>query len=335
MKSYRSLLVLFILAFLSCEGDTTKITLVDLSVNQVDILFVSETDGLPQVFAVFDTTFDPIINVVAGATYGQFGAIDPSWANDGRKFAFTDLQQAQGGVLTHSNIYIRNMDSTRTFESAIRRVTYSPIEVDTLGNVYTVLNLRPDWNSQSNRLVYISNRDSLFKIFITSISDSLTGDTIPLALTDANNPIDINCYPSFSPDGSKIVYSQSNGAIEEIWIMNFDGTNKSPLVQNGASINARPRFSPSGDKISFYSTLWKSGIDSIQIYTINPDGSGLDTLTTSGVNYDPAWSPDGQQIIYAIRTLSGKGYIHIMNRDGTNQHRLIDDSRAYYPIWRP
>lgn len=335
MKYFGILITILIIALSSCDGDPVEIITVDLSKNQIDLLFVSESEGLPLVYAVFDTTFDPIINVVTGTLFGQYGAIDPTWSHDGRKFAYVNLQLVQSGVITHSNIYIRNMDSTRTFDSAIRRVTFSPLIIDTLGNIYTTLNLRPDWHQESNRMVYISNRDSIFKIFITSISDSLTGDTIPFALTDASNPIDINCYPSFSPDGSKILYTQKNGNAEEIWIMNFDGSGKMPLVQNGASINARPRFSPSGDKISFYSTLWRNGIDSVQIYTINPDGSGLDTLTTSGFNYDPAWSPDGQQIVYAVRTLSGKGYIYIMNRDGTQSRRLIDNNRAYYPIWRP
>ncbi len=337
MKRIRNLILIFLISgWTACDGDGFEVITVDLSKTQIDLLFVSESEGIPQVYAVMDTSFEPIINVVSGLAFGAFGTVDPTWSTDGRKFAFTDYQLLQGGRITHSNIYIRNMDSTRSLSTALRRVTYSPVIVDTLGNVTAALNLRPDWHSDTERLVFISNRDSVFKVYLVTVdNDSLAGDTLPQSLTDETIAIDVNCYPSFSPDGQKIIYTRKNGATEEIWSMNLSGGNQTPLVVNGASINSRPRYSPAGDKIAFYSTLWKNNFDSLQVYTVNADGSGLDTITTSGNNYDPAWSPDGSQMVFAVRTLSGRGYIYIMNADGSGQRKLISDRASYYPIWRP
>jgi Tol biopolymer transport system component len=223
--------------------------------------------------------------------------------------------------------------------NAFTLATNSPYVIDSNGIHYGTLNMRPDWSHHTNEMVFISDRDSVFNIFKTTISDSLTGDTLPTVLTDVFDKIDVYCYPSFSPDGSKIVYTSKKSGNEEIWVMNSDGSNKTQLTDNNASINSRPRFSPSGDKISFFSSMWVDGNDSLQIYTMDPNGANLDTVTTSGNNSDPSWSPDGNEIVFAKRGGSSskpRSYIYIIGRNGQNSRKLIDgDSKAYYPAWRP
>src|SRR6516164_10542124 len=68
-----------------------------------------------------------------------------------------------------------------------------------------------------------------------------------------------------------------------------------------------------------------------QIYTINPDGTGLAQLT-----HEPApriaarwpnWSPDGSRILFVrFNTSNGAGRIWIMNANGTGQHQLTSDA---------
>ncbi|HRW06613.1 MAG TPA: SH3 domain-containing protein [Caldilineaceae bacterium] len=74
-----------------------------------------------------------------------------------------------------------------------------------------------------------------------------------------------------------------------------------------------------------------------QIYAVNPDGSGLTALTrpvTALVdelpsNVSPAWSPDGQQIIYLSNRNSiesaGAWHLWVMNADGSEQRMLPID----------
>lgn len=300
----------------------------DLTKVHPDLLFVSESPGSQHIYAVHDTARGDLLDV----SYNDF-ELDPTWEKSGRIFAYTNIHlfNSSTGQPAHSNIYIRHMDS-----SSITPITYSKYYQDTNRVIKGLtLNLRPDWSLNTSEVVFISNRDSLFNIYKTTISDTLYGDTLPTKLTDINDKINIFCHPSWSPDGSKIVYTSSKTGNEEIWIMNADGTGKTQLTDLNSSITGRPRFSPSGDKIAFYSSYLKDGNDSLNIFTMNPNGTGIQKVTQSGNNIDPAWTPDGNRIVYSKRT-STRGYIYLINRDGTEEKKMISkDSRAYYPIWRP
>lgn len=340
MKKYKcflEILLTFILSLQSCKGDKVDFISVDLSKVQVDILFVSESPGIQKIFAVQDTTFEDVVDVIY--SYETNGILDPTWSADGRKFAFTDISvMTSSGYPYHSNISIMNMDSVGT-DNVIVPVTYSEFGFDTNGIAFKTLNLRPDWSLNTNQMVFISNRDSIFNVYLTGITDSLFGDSTLLKLTDESDKIDINCFPSFSPDGSKILYTSGKSGNKEIWVMNSDGSNKQRLTYTGSNINSRPRFSPLNDRISFFSNMWINGNDSLQIYTMDINGTDLDTITRSGNNYDPAWSPDGNEIIFAKKVGSPphvKGYIYIIGKNGQNERKLIKgDSKADYPIWRP
>ena len=94
--------------------------------------------------------------------------------------------------------------------------------------------------------------------------------------------------PSWSPDGNQItfVHERSDRPEDEICVMNADGTDRY-LLTDGSD----PDWGKCG-KIVF-----AGGTD---LWTINPDGSGLQRLT-----YDPEsetypeWSPDAHQIAFS------------------------------------
>lgn len=337
MKFYFSPLcigMLIVFIGTGCDKSEYKVPILDLTKNQVDILFVSETAGLQQIFAVQDTALNKVWNVTAAV--GQWGVLDPAWSGNPRRYAFSSLQWVRSDYYPFvSNIYILNMDSASTVKKRITPITYDTLRIDSNHIYLEAINLRPDWSLNGSRIVYISNRTGRFEIYITAVSDSLTGDSIPKKLTDSTDKINIYCCPSFSPDGTKILYTSSSSGFEEIWMMDTSGANKIKLTNTGATITRRPRFSPSGDKIVFHSNLFINGDDSLHIFTINPNGSELDTVTMTGNAYDPYWSPDGLYIIYARKFSMKKGYIYMIHRNGSGEQRLINDSKAYYPAWRP
>ena len=60
-----------------------------------------------------------------------------------------------------------------------------------------------------------------------------------------------------------------------------------------------------------------------EIYSMNPDGSGVQRLTTSGGHdVDPAWSPDGKRVAFVSTRHDLSGEIYVMNADGTGVQRL-------------
>jgi hypothetical protein len=75
---------------------------------------------------------------------------------------------------------------------------------------------------------------------------------------------------------------------------------------------------------------------SYEISTVNPDGTGIQNLTsTPGDNIWPAYSSDGQRIAFAS-TRDGNYEIYVMNTDGSGQQRITADPRAdYSPSWSP
>ena len=65
------------------------------------------------------------------------------------------------------------------------------------------------------------------------------------------------------------------------------------------------------------------GAGGVQIWTVLPDGSSPQQLTTTGFNATPSFSRDGKQIAYLSDQGAGGQYeIWVMNADGTNAHQL-------------
>ncbi len=73
-----------------------------------------------------------------------------------------------------------------------------------------------------------------------------------------------------------------------------------------------------------------------EIYLMDIDGENLTQLTDNGVyDFDPAWSPDGNQIVYAS-TVGGDAEIVVMDADGGNAQALTENTaRDAGPAWSP
>jgi len=149
----------------------------------------------------------------------------------------------------------------------------------------------------------------------------------------------VNFHPSWSPDGTKIVFVslwENNpvnkreivGPNSDIYIMNEDGSNQIRLTFEPGE-DSWPCWSPDGTKIAFQSTRNRNSYIEYQIYTINPDGSDLQLITPDGGAY-PSWSPDGSRIMYAW--YDG---IEIINANGKNRYLLGTDEYDVCPAWSP
>lgn len=173
-------------------------------------------------------------------------------------------------------------------------------------------------------------------------------------------------HPSWSPDGKRLVYMQltpqdassddvSNGCPSlnmraELWIINADGSDAhmltsagfanvdsgGQLINSAADANA-PDWSPVGDSISFW-----SGQENCygQVWRVNADGSQRTQLTRAPVpshNDDPAWSPDGTQVLFTTDR-NGRAELWVTNADGSNPRFVTESKPGPGPgdaAWQP
>ena len=104
----------------------------------------------------------------------------------------------------------------------------------------------------------------------------------------------ISNWPTVTPDGKRVVFSNSREDNYEIYTMNLDGSEEQRLTQNHL-MDIRPAVSPDGSRIAFTST--RDG--NYDVYVMDIDGKNVKRITHSDEREDyPAWHPDGQHLVY-------------------------------------
>lgn len=130
-----------------------------------------------------------------------------------------------------------------------------------------------------------------------------------------NNAVDR--YPACSPDGAKIVFASDRNGNMDIWVMDADGKNQTPLIATPGAAEIQPVWSPDGSRIAFTSDA--SG--NRDIWIMNADGTSPQNLTNSTVpEQDPFWTK-GNDILFASDR-EGGWEIYQMQADGRNVKRL-------------
>ena len=165
-----------------------------------------------------------------------------------------------------------------------------------------------------------------------------SGAKIMMVRRDGTNPQDLtdglpnSGFPSWSPDGKKIVYRVWGGKDFGLRILDIEDHSVKILTTEYDNI---PFWSPDGKLISF--TRKHEG-NNFDIFTIKPDGSDLRQLTTSPANDAHAfWTDDSKHLMWSSGIYGFKdeaalyddnfqpyGAIFIMNADGSDKRQLTD-----------
>lgn len=138
-------------------------------------------------------------------------------------------------------------------------------------------------------------------------------------------------FPTYSLDGKTLVYRVWS---EYIWGLRSLDIESGVITNLTCEWDNLPMFSPDGSRILFTRRMNETNYD---VLTMNPDGTDVQVLTSSGANDAHAvWSADGR-IMYSTgqygfrdecaiydQTFQPYGQIQIMNADGSNKTLLTD-----------
>ena len=169
------------------------------------------------------------------------------------------------------------------------------------------------------------------KIAFSSFNPADPNDSYNIYVMDAdganiikltNNSAD-DYHPSWSPDGSQIVYESNLDGDKDIYVMDADGTNIIKLTNNSAD-DYHPTWSPDGSQIVFASLL--DGGSDTDIYVMDADGTNIIKLTSNSKRETfPMWSPDGSKITFDSDR-DGDTDIYVMDADGANVVQMTNNS---------
>ena len=149
-----------------------------------------------------------------------------------------------------------------------------------------------------------------------------------------------NAEAYFAFDGNRLIFQSSREGVpcDQIFTMELDGTNAS-MVSSGEGRTTCGYFFPDGESIVYASTylggaecppepgfemgyVWPI-YDSYDIFTANPDGSGLTRITDAdGYDAEATVGPDGRIVFTSVR--DGDMEIYSMNGDGSDVQRLTN-----------
>lgn len=185
------------------------------------------------------------------------------------------------------------------------------------------------FSRDGKQLAYVQNNNRLTiqHIGFDPLAEKVTGT--PLGLIESTQTA---VHPAISPDGERIAFSSATAPVEDIFIVNKDGTGLRQLTDDIAK-DRLPRWSPDGNLITFYSN--RSG--KYEIWSINPDGGNLRMLTDLPdvpTQRYAVWSPDGKRLAY----VSGDNGVQIIDatKDFHNQTPFtlprIDDATVF-DVW--
>ncbi len=276
---------------------------------------------------------------------------------ENRQLTYQNILSEESAPLSESNaqipaelnhILIKALEK----ESDLRYQTASDLRAD-LKRARRELDSSPSWNSNSRQSAVkskIKAKRQHLKIYAALLILLLIGgagafvyvryfyNNKPDEWKNAKNvPLTDQAgteyYPSLAPDGNSFVFAgKSDNGSYDILEQRVGGRNVRNLTPGSPAEDTQPSFSPDGKYIVFRSERKPEGI-----YIMESTGENLRRVCDFG--YNPAWSPDGKEIVVSIdnfdfpltRNTNSLFIVNVAN----GEKRLLITGYATQPNWSP
>ncbi len=237
-------------------------------------------------------------------------AIEPAWAPDGRKLAYTvAMPVPPGRNFAAGAIFVADRNGAHG-----RRVTPKRIHGAH----------QAAWSPTGKRLVFV-DRGVIYTIGVRGHGLKRISRNPRLRTPPPGNKLlkqrARDSHPAWSPDGRTIAYVEHRGQ-DDIWAMRPDGSHVRQLTRLHSRGDLAPDWSPDSRQIIY--------THDVGVYVISAGGTDRRLLTNAfGPARGPAWSPDGTQL--ALATTTG---LVVANPDGSHPHQIAP-AGAQTPDWQP
>ena len=255
------------------------------------IAFYTERDGNAEIYVMNADGSDPVRLTDHPGDEGY-----PAFSPDGSRISFDSDRDGNFEIYTMS-----------AGGAGVRRLTYNPAR-----------DLSAAWSPDGSTIAFVSDRSGRFEVWLMDADGAnqrqFTGagetpsegthwfpqwsrDGAKLAFHVDRDLHTVNAdgseyarltvdpdngmVPTWSPDGSRIIFMTWRTGTTEIWLMNADGTAPERLTYTERGESIDPRWSPDGGKI-VYTWVPDGGAGPKHLMTMNPDGTEVRQLTGSG-----------------------------------------------------
>jgi Tol biopolymer transport system component/DNA-binding winged helix-turn-helix (wHTH) protein len=231
-------------------------------------------------------------------------------------------------------------DSTPAFSPDSKSVAFVRENTPITGDIYVV----PVTGGEPRRITYDNARHTFSNAEVGGVAWTADGKEIIFASTRGGTPSlwrvgilggeperlsvggDNTFYPSISPRGNRLTYTQMSGGtpIYRIEVPTAKGQHSQPVKLLASTRDDQsPTYSPDGKKIAFQSD--RSG--NLEIWMCDSEGQNLTQLTFFGKGQagTPQWSADGNQIAFDYRA-EDRADVYVVNAAGGVPRRLTTES---------
>jgi Tol biopolymer transport system component/DNA-binding winged helix-turn-helix (wHTH) protein len=126
---------------------------------------------------------------------------------------------------------------------------------------------------------------------------STGGKDLQGPVTQLTFSMDLDSFPSFSPDGTMLAYSSLQQSKLDLYVRSFASGSQTRQVTNDGQQNVQPDWSPDGQYLAYHS-IARGGI------WVVPAAGGT-TRQIAEFGSAPRWSPDGRSVVYQSSEVHG------------------------------